>query len=140
MSHSKLPPSFRWIIWMGLFSSTFVYFIILQFGLIPVNEVSGDSSLRLILYGIGFGAAVVSMGIKYVVGNLRDSTGGRVTPRWIDAAFIVCLALAESPALFGLMLGLQGGSPKDSLPLFIISAAAFLLAAPPFFYPRPDQD
>jgi hypothetical protein len=137
---AKLPPLFRWVIWFALFNAVGIYLIILLF--VPGDEVTDslDAMVKNVLLGIGFGGAVVSMAIRQIVKTKTKRVGGvTVAPAWIDQAFIAALALAESPAILGLILGLQGGPFKDYLPLFVISAAAFLLSAPAFFYPRGEE-
>ncbi len=134
MTKRRLSPTARWIIWAALFNSLVVYLLLLKFGNIAPEGVVGDSGLRTIFYALGFSFAVASMGIKQVATGLRTPQGDRRIPDWIDSAFIVCLALAETSGILGFVLGALGHPLKESLPLFVISFAAFLLAAPAFFY------
>lgn len=130
----RFSPAVRWIIWAALLNSVVVYLLLLQFGNIAPGEQPDDSGLRLVLYVIGFGMAMASMGIKQVVTGLRTPQGQRKTPEWIDTAFIICLAFAEVSGIFGFVLGMLGYPMNDSLPLFVTSFAAFFFAAPAFFY------
>ena len=45
-------------------------------------------------------------------------------------ALIVRLALCESIAIYGLILGFMGGGQNGYLPFFLVSALAFIIAAP----------
>jgi len=136
----KLPPVSRWIIWFALFNAVGIYLIVLHFLLNAEASAPGDPIIKTVLMGMGFGGAVISMAIRQIVKSRTKSVNGTlVAPAWIDQAFIVALALAESPAISGFVLGLLGSPFKDYLPLFVISAAAFLLCAPAFFYPRSEE-
>ena len=134
MTRKRLTPAVRWIIWAALFNSLLVYLLLLKFGNIVPGEKTGDSGLRTIFYVFGFSCAVASMGIKQVVTGLRTPRGERKVPGWIDPAFVVCLAMAETSGILGFVLGMLGHPLKESLPLFVTSFAAFFLAAPVFFY------
>jgi hypothetical protein len=141
-SHSpKLPPVFRWIIWFALFNALGVYLIVLHFALRGEVMATFDPVMKTVFMGIGFGGAVLSMGIRQIVkSNTKSLNGALVAPPWVDQAFIVALAFAESPAIFGFILGIQGSPFKDYLPLFVVSAAAFILSAPAFFYPGREEN
>lgn len=134
MTRKPLTPAVRWIIWAALFNSLLVYLFLLKFGNIVPGDKAVDSGLRTIFYVIGFSCAVASMGIKQVVTGLRTPRGERKIPGWIDPAFVVCLAMAETSGILGFVLAMLGHPLKESLPLFVTSFAAFLLAAPVFFY------
>lgn len=136
----KIPPAARWIIWFALLNAVGLYLLILNFFLSGGVMEPLDPLVKNVLMGAGFAGAVVSMAIRQIVKNqTRSVNGSLVPPAWIDQAFIVTLALAETPALFGFILGLQGSPFKDYLPLFVISVAAFILSAPAFFYPGREE-
>lgn len=134
--------------WAALTGSVFLYFVLVKFGFItapepereiPVSE--GGLSLAMILTAIGFVNAVASMAIRMVVKNVRDQQGRRVTPKWIFPAFVVALALAESPAVFGFVLGLQGEDTKSMMLLFGVSLVAMLANNPASFFAKAgDED
>lgn len=136
------------MMWAALTGSIFLYFILVRFGFIaapepgtvekPVSE--GGLSLPVILTGIGLVNAVASMAIRMIVKNVRDQQGRRVTPAWIFPAFIAALALAESPAIFGFILGLQGEDQKSMMLLFGVSLVAMLANNPASFFAKPDDD
>jgi hypothetical protein len=135
---AKFPPAFRWIVWFALLNAIGIYLVILQF---LVSTESIEPLVKNVLMGAGFAGAVISMAIRQIVKNqTRSVNGALVPPAWIDQAFLVALALAETPAIYGLILGLQGSPFKDYLPLFVISFAAFILSAPAFFYPGREEN
>jgi len=140
-SPAKFPPTVRWILWFALLNAVGIYLIVLQF-LVSTDAIAPiDPIIRTALMGAGFAGAVISMAIRQIVKNqTRSVNGALVPPAWIDQAFIIALALAETPAIFGLILGLQGSPFKDYLPLFVISFAAFILSAPAFFYPGREEN
>lgn len=134
--------------WAALTGSIFLYFILVRFGFIaapepgtvenPVSE--GGLSLPVILTAIGLVNAVASMAIRMIVKNVRDQQGRRVTPAWIFPAFIAALALAESPAIFGFILGVQGQEPKSMMLLFGIALVAMLANNPASFFAKAVDD
>ena len=137
--------------WAALTGSIFLYFILVRFGFIaapdpgdpgtmekPVSE--GGLSLPVILTAIGLVNAVASMAIRMIVKNVRDQQGRRVTPAWIFPAFIAALALAESPAVFGFILGFQGEDTKSMMLLFGVSLVAMLANNPASFFAKADDD
>lgn len=134
--------------WAALTGSVFLYFALLRLGIVtppdpgkkePVSE--GGVSLAMILTGVGFVNAMASMAVRMIVKNVRDQQGRRVTPKWIFPAFVVALALAESPAVFGFVLGLQGEDPKAMMLLFGVSLLAMFANNPAsFFATASDED
>lgn len=128
--------------WAALTGSIFLYFILVRFGFIATPDPGtgektvseGGLSLPVILTAIGLVNAVASMAIRMIVKNVRDQQGRRVTPAWIFPAFIAALALAESPAVFGFILGLQGEDPKSMMLLFGVSLVAMLANNPASFF------
>ena len=138
---AKFPPAFRWIVWFALLNAIGIYLVILQFLVSTESIAPLEPLVKNVLMGAGFAGAVISMAIRQIVKNqTRSVKGALVPPAWIDQAFLVALALAETPAIFGLILGLQGSPFKDCLPLFVISFAAFILSAPAFFYPGREEN
>lgn len=142
------PPQVRWVMWAAMTGSIFLYFILVRFGFIaapdpgtvekPVSD--GGVSRPVILTAIGLVNAVASMAIRIVVKSVRDQQGRRVTPAWIFPAFVVALALAESSAVFGFILGLQGEDPKSMMLLFGIALVAMLANNPASFFAKADDD
>lgn len=136
------------MLWAALTGSVFLYFAMLRFGIVtppepgkeePLSE--GGLSLAMILTAVGFVNAMASMAVRMIVKNVRDQQGRRVTPKWIFPAFVVALALAESPAIFGFILGLQGEDPKAMMLLFGVSLVAMFANNPAsFFATAGDED
>ena len=134
------PRQVRWVMWAAMTGSIFLYFILVRFGFIaapdpgtvekPVSD--GGVSRPVILTAIGL--------VNAVVKSVRDQQGRRVTPAWIFPAFVVALALAESPAVFGFILGLQGEDPKSMMLLFGIALVAMLANNPASFFAKADDD
>lgn len=148
MAPSLPPPQVRWVMWAALTGSIFLYFILVRFGFITAPEPGsgekpvpeGGLSLPVILTAIGLINAAASMAIRVVVKSVRDQQGRRVTPAWIFPAFIVALALAESPAVFGFILGVQGEDPKSMMLLFGIALVAMLANNPASFFAKAGDD
>lgn len=131
---AQLPAMVKWSIWFALMSAIVTYFVILQ--VVDSGEAS-SGELKNPLYVAGLLSAIASLGAKHFVRS-RSVKEGRVVP-FADPAFIVALALAESSAIFGLVLGFQGAPMSDYLPLFAVSLVTFLMVNPRTFFPEFDQ-
>ncbi|MDP4848839.1 MAG: hypothetical protein NWQ95_00665, partial [Verrucomicrobiales bacterium] len=108
-SPAKFPPAVRWIVWFALLNAIGIYLVLLQFLVSAESIAPLEPLVKNVLMGAGFAGAVISMAIRQIAKNqTRSVNGALVPPAWIDQAFIVALALAETPAIFGLILGLQG--------------------------------
>lgn len=105
-----------------------------------VPEDNSGASLYLPLSILGFVLAVASVGIRMAVRNARDSSGRRSLPSWADPAYFAALALSESSAVFGLVLGIMGSGWKGTLPLLAVGALAMLSNHPAAFFPRREED
>ena len=135
------PPVVYWTVWGSLFLSALLYLGILELGLLgdseePAPEEASDRTLAVALGLAGLFCGVVSVGVGYVVKNFRDAEGRKKTPAWSFTAFIIAVALAETPAVFGLVLGLVGHGSGDYLPLFVVAVLALLLNRPGVYLPR----
>lgn len=145
MSPTLPPPQVRWVIWAALTGSILLYFLLVRFGSLGAanpgtsETVAAGASLALILTAIGVVNAAASMAIRVVVKSVRDQQGRRVTPPWIFPAFMVALALAESPAVFGFILGQRGEDPKSMMLLFGIAFVAMLANNPAFFFTKAED-
>ena len=124
----------KWSIWFALMSAVVTYFVILQ---VVDSGEANSGELKNPLYVAGLLSAIASLGAKHFVRS-RSVKEGRVVP-FADQAFIVALALAESSAIFGLVLGFQGAPISDYLPLFAVSLVIFLMVNPRTFFPELDQ-
>ena len=124
----------KWSIWFALMSAVVTYFVILQ---VVDSGEANSGELKNPLYVAGLLSAIASLGAKHFVRS-RSVKEGRVVP-FADQAFIVALALAESSAIFGLVLGFQGAPMSDYLPLFAVSLVTFLMVNPRTFLLELDQ-
>ena len=131
---ARLPAMVKWSIWFALMSAVVIYFVILQ---VVDSGEANSGELKNPLYVAGLLSAIASLGAKHFVRS-RSVKEGRVVP-FADQAFIVALALAESSAIFGLVLGFQGAPMSDYLPLFAVSLVTFLMVNPRTFFPELDQ-
>ncbi|MEM9283654.1 MAG: hypothetical protein AAGA96_17670 [Verrucomicrobiota bacterium] len=132
-------PLVRWMLWLSLSSAVVIYFIVLQ-----LNSDSRDlddpaqteeAPLKMIFYVVGLAMFAASQGIRIIVNRVRGEDGKPMAPAWIDTAYVIALALAETPAILGLVLGFQGASGGDYLPLFIASLVGMALISPRMFFP-----
>lgn len=119
--------------------AVFVYLVVIQIAGFE-NPEERDPDLVNILYVMGGISVFISMGIKFVVKRVRTPEGKPKVPTWIDQGFIIALALAESSAIFGLILAFQGNPPAIYLPLFGMAVIALGLNAPALFFPKPIED
>lgn len=131
---AQLPAMVKWSIWFALMSAVVTYFVILQ---VVDSGEANSGELKNPLYVAGLLSAIASLGAKHFVRS-RSVKEGRVVP-FADQAFIVALALAESSAIFGLVLGFQGAQMSDYLPLFAVSLVTFLMVNPRTFLLELDQ-
>lgn len=129
------PPVFRWLIWGSLLMAVGVYLVVVQVSGVAQAE-ERDPDLVNILYVMGGISVFISMGIKFVVKRVRTPEGKPKVPTWIDQGYIMALALAESSAIFGLILAFQGNPPATYLPLFGMAVVALGLNAPALFFPK----
>ena len=126
----------RWIVWGAMFASLFVYLFVIQFAGTDSKGEEPDRTLAYTFVGFGLLSAAISVGISFVVKRLRTPEGKPKTPSWIDSAFIVALAMGETPAIFGLVLALTGHAKETYLPLFLVAMVVFVLIAPIRFFPK----
>ncbi len=131
---AQLPAMVKWLIWFALMSAVVTYFAVLQ---VVDSGEANSGELKNPLYVAGLLSAIASLGAKHFVRS-RSVKEGRVVP-FADQAFIVALALAESSAIFGLVLGFQGAPMSDYLPLFAVSLVTFLMVNPRTFLLELDQ-
>ena len=131
---AQLPAMVKWLIWFALMSAVVTYFVVLQ---VVDSGEANSGELKNPLYVAGLLSAIASLGAKHFVRS-RSVKEGRVVP-FADQAFIVALALAESSAIFGLVLGFQGAPMSDYLPLFAVSLVTFLMVNPRTFLLELDQ-
>ena len=101
------------ILWAALFASTLIYLLVLE-----VVELQTGSSWETLLYPFAF-AAVSTAGASLMAPRMMLRSAGASDTSTVthDGGYltmlIVALALAESVAIFGLVLGFLG-APADS--------------------------
>lgn len=129
----NFPAQFRWVLWGALFIGIVLYFVILL-----VNSSGPEGSdtefLKNLFYLLGLILLGSGQAVKYVANHTRTEEGKPRVPAWIDTAFIVALALTETVAIFGLVLGFMGAAVGAVLPLFAASVVGMVLLTPAAFY------
>lgn len=120
------------ILWTALFASTLIYLLVLE-----LVEVQSGTSWETLVYPLAFVAAMTggaSLLLPRILLNQSKSDGSadRLESRYLTT-LILSLALAESVAIFGLVLGFLGAPATVVVPFF---AAAWVLMVRQF----PTQD
>jgi len=126
MKRSLLLPR---IIWAALFGSTLLYVAILE-----LATVQSEGNWRILFYPLGL-AAVSTAGASLLVPRimLRRRVNGQSAgqeERNYLTELIVTLALAESVAIFGLVLGFLGAPARVAVPFFAVTWVLMLLRFP----------
>jgi len=132
----------RWILWGALLFAVFIYyFVVNTIAKADVPDAAdADPGLARLFLVIGLALAVVAVGIKYFMrGRLRGAGQSQPSIRG-EQAYIAALAIGEAPAILGLVLGLQGATKEEYLPLFVISLAIFAMLSPVFFFPATEKE
>lgn len=107
------------IIWGALVASTLIYIAVLELGVVVVEPQWEPLLLPLSL--AAFGTAAASLLVPRLAMRRRQaSSPGDATGAYL-ATLIIALALAESVAIFGLVLGLLGAPPKFVMPFFVVA-------------------
>jgi F0F1-type ATP synthase membrane subunit c/vacuolar-type H+-ATPase subunit K len=117
------------ILWAALFASTLVYLLVLE-----VVELQAGSSWETLLYPFAFAAvttAVASLMAPRMMPKRGASDTSTVTH---DSGYltmlIVALALAESVAILGLVLGFLGAPAIVVVPFFAVTWILMILRFP----------
>jgi F0F1-type ATP synthase membrane subunit c/vacuolar-type H+-ATPase subunit K len=127
MKDSLLVPR---ILWAALFASTLIYLLVLE-----VVELQTGRSWETLLYPLAF-AAVTTAGASLMAPRMmlhkRPSRGTSTVTH--DGGYlttlIVALALAESVAIFGLVLGFLGAPPTVVVPFFVVAWILMIIRFP----------
>jgi len=116
------------ILWAALFASTLMYLLVLE-----VVELQTGSSWETLLYPFAF-AAVTSAGASLIAPRMMLRRGARdtstVTHDGYLTMLIVALALAESVAIFGFVLGLLGAPATVVVPFFAVAWILMVIRFP----------
>jgi F0F1-type ATP synthase membrane subunit c/vacuolar-type H+-ATPase subunit K len=117
------------IIWASLFGSTLLYVAILE-----LATVQSEGSWPVLLYPLVL-AAVSTAGASLLVPRImlrrrvNGQSAGQEEPNYLTE-LIVTLALAESVAIFGLVLGFLGAPARVVVPFFAVTWVLMLLRFP----------
>lgn len=121
------------ILWAALLGSTLIYVAVLELAA-EIGEPRWEF-LLLPLSVAGLAAAGASLLGPRIM--LRRRRSGRGSEEAADdasggylVALIIALALAESVAIFGLVLGLQGAPPRIVMPFFAVAWVLMLIRFP----------
>jgi len=118
------------ILWAALFASTLIYLLVLE-----VVELQNGSSWETLLYPLAF-AAVTTAGASLMAPRmmLRRRPARDTSTVTHDGSYlttlIVALALAESVAIFGLVLGFLGAPPTVVVPFFVVAWILMIIRFP----------
>jgi F0F1-type ATP synthase membrane subunit c/vacuolar-type H+-ATPase subunit K len=126
MKDSLLVPR---ILWAALFASTLIYLLVLE-----VVELQTGSSWETLLYPFAFAAATTAGTSLIAPRMIRRRAAGPGPGSSNDSGYlttlIVALALAESVAIFGLVLGFLGGPPNVVVPFFVVAWILMIIRFP----------
>lgn len=122
------------VIWAALFGSTLVYVAVLE-----LTTGLGEPRWEILVTPL-LVAGATSAGASLVLPRVllqrhrvarRDSTAAPKDPAGAYlVTLILALALAESIAIFGLVLGLQGAPPKVVMPFFALAWVLMIVRFP----------
>lgn len=120
-----------WIIWVMLMAGVLFYAAILHFMKPVPEDPSAATKLLFPLIVMGFLNLAISFAVRFMVTPklVRDGSPQAV------ATYIVSLAMAESVAIFGLVLGFTGATIAVYSPFMLVSFAALLFQSPKVLKP-----
>ena len=113
------------VIWFALLTGVHVFAVVAKSGTAAPGAAQGAASLSTVFAIAGLAAAAASLALRSILlGGFRKGTLTLDTPtgkqRFITGN-VVCFALAESPGVFGLVVGMQGAAVSEWLPLIGLS-------------------
>jgi len=126
-SDSASHPLVWWMIWAALLAAVVVYAVLPRLAGMETGPAGDWAGLRAPFLVAGLAAAALALGLRFVLVPRLIEKGG------IPAAFachIAACALAELPAVLGLVLAMLGAPQKEWLPLTVLGFGALLLLAP----------
>lgn len=124
------------IIWAGLLMAVFTYAVIASVGLAggEPSAAKPDASLAQTLAWVAAAVSGASLALRPMfLGGFRRGTVSLETPAGRSrfmAGNIVCFALAESVAIFGLILALQGNPQETWLVFFAVAIVLMVIHIP----------
>ncbi|MFW2387175.1 MAG: hypothetical protein ACN4G0_02485 [Polyangiales bacterium] len=113
------------ILWAALFASTLIYLVVLE-----LVTLEADEAWEMLLYPLAFVAAMSAAASIAAPRMIRNRASGGARQGLYMTALILSMALAESLAVFGLVLGLLGGTAIAVLPFFVASWILMLIQFP----------
>ncbi len=119
-----------WFVWGALTMSALMYLVLLQMRAGEADPDYSDAGLRSILMMVSLVSVAVSFAVHFFITKSMVAKLEGVAVMKALAPFIVSLALAESVAIYGLLLGMQGEDFSNYIPFFVISFFTLLLVAP----------
>ncbi|MFK5922573.1 MAG: hypothetical protein QM496_10370 [Verrucomicrobiota bacterium] len=119
-----------WFVWGALTMSALMYLVLLQTGESEADPDYSDSGLRSILMMVSLVSVMISFAVHFFITKRMVAKREGVAVMKALTPFIVSLALAESVAIYGLLLGMQGEDFTNYIPFFVISFFTLLLIAP----------
>jgi hypothetical protein len=131
----------RWILWAALLAAVAIHAALPL--LLPLEPTPAHlGPLRVLFPGLALAAAAGGVAL-HRVGLVRPIARGALDPASPDAAprvtavFVVAWALAEVPAILGLVLAVLTGQPTAGWGLALLSVASLVLLAPRVASPPP---
>lgn len=137
------PATLRWTLWAALLASVALYAAVPLLVAPPATGVLPPAFPGL-LTGLGFASAGAALAVHRlalrgpIARGALDPAAPEAAPR-ILVLSIVAWALAEVPALLGLVLALLGGGPQAGWGLALLSGATLLALAPRALSPAPSS-
>ena len=130
---NKSPNILLWIIWFALLTAILTYLAVLKISFQPEEGTTLENDMLVkILGGVGLCGIAAAFFIRNVITlpmakKLTPETMMNVLP-----SCIISWALAESVAIYGLVLGFQGAPFSISSAFFLVSFAAMIFLSPNF--------
>lgn len=120
-----------WIIWIALMMGVLTYAAILHFMAPPPEDPGASMNLLFPLIMMGILNLGISFAVRFLVTPKLVASG---SPQAV-ATYIISLAMAESVAIFGLVLGFTGATFMVYSPFMLVSFAALLFQSPKVLNP-----
>jgi len=115
------------IVWLAMLVAVGLYAVVLAV-LLGQDGTPGDvTALRRVFMGLAFGDFVVIYALRQRLPLDARPAGDAQA---VLTTYIMCWALSEAVALFGLVLGILGRSFDEAAPFFIVAAALLLWQRP----------
>ena len=126
-----------WVIWGALLMAVAIYFLVLQQGVVTEDPDGPWKNIRAPLIVASSLLLVASFSIRFLVTRQVVARSGEPTQSSF-ASYMVSLALAETTAIFGLVIGFQGAPKEEYSAFFLIGFVALLFQPPTFLHSRPE--